>query len=147
MGGRDAEKNAYPYQVSLRVHGYHKCGGSLLNHHWILTAAHCLVKFDSRYITVVLGSNNLMSDGIAYSTECIQVHPLYVEGKRNDDIGLLKVSEYVEYNVAIQPIALPMRDVDESSCTATFTGWGNTAVRRKKLTLVLFPFANLFISR
>ena len=43
-GGRNATKDAYPYQVSIQYKGIHDCGGSIISEEWILTAAHCLQK-------------------------------------------------------------------------------------------------------
>lgn len=45
VGGSDAQPGDAPYQVSLRENGKHKCGGSILNDRWILTAAHCVKGF------------------------------------------------------------------------------------------------------
>ena len=42
VGGRQAQKGQFPYQVTLQVFGEHFCGGSILNEKWILTAAHCV---------------------------------------------------------------------------------------------------------
>ncbi|KAG7202865.1 hypothetical protein KM043_010015 [Ampulex compressa] len=125
IGGRDA-KNTYPYQASLRVDGNHKCGGSLLNHQWILTAAHCVVKFTPEVMAAVLGTNNVLSGGIAYRIQKFVIHPNYRRGKHGDDIALAKIRGYMPYSDLISPIKLPTRDVNETECYAIFTGWGNT---------------------
>jgi secreted trypsin-like serine protease len=50
IGGSEAKKNEFPWQVSLRVGiplgdgrmGGALCGGSLISATWVVTAAHCL---------------------------------------------------------------------------------------------------------
>ena len=48
VGGVDAEPYEFPWQVSLQIFipkkkkVEHFCGGAIIDHHWILTAAHCL---------------------------------------------------------------------------------------------------------
>ena len=41
VGGEMSSIKSYPWQVSLHTGYQHQCGGSVLNKHWVLSAAHC----------------------------------------------------------------------------------------------------------
>ncbi|KAI4494317.1 hypothetical protein M0802_009000 [Mischocyttarus mexicanus] len=126
IGGKDADNNAFPYHVSIRVYGFHICGGSIITDQWILTAAHCLYNRNINDTFVVAGSNSILSGGIAYDVEEMIVHSEYHMEPIINDIGLLKIIGRFKYSNAIAPIRLPDKDIDETNCTAIFTGWGDT---------------------
>ncbi|KAK7938540.1 hypothetical protein WMY93_001866 [Mugilogobius chulae] len=42
VGGADAPDGAWPWQVTMHFGGYHRCGGSLINNQWVLSAGHCV---------------------------------------------------------------------------------------------------------
>ncbi|XP_061296427.1 transmembrane protease serine 4 isoform X3 [Bos javanicus] len=44
VGGKEASVDSWPWQVSIQYDKQHICGGSILDPHWILTAAHCFWK-------------------------------------------------------------------------------------------------------
>jgi trypsin len=46
IGGTKATAGQAPYQVNLIMDNVSLCGGSLISKRWILTAAHCLNKYD-----------------------------------------------------------------------------------------------------
>ncbi len=42
IDGTEAPVNAFPWIISLQYRGNHFCGGSLLTHEYVVTAAHCM---------------------------------------------------------------------------------------------------------
>lgn len=45
VGGTEAEPHSWPWIVSLthrRREWRHQCGGSVISHRWVITAAHCM---------------------------------------------------------------------------------------------------------
>ncbi|XP_031778354.1 serine protease homolog 126 isoform X2 [Nasonia vitripennis] len=127
VGGETAPEHAYPYQASIRVGADHKCSGSLLNNNWILTSAHCLVKYDPSSFIVVVGSNSLIFGGFAFCARETRLHPNYVQGELHDDIALLKLCKPATFGDKVQPVQLPSEDVrEEENLPAVLTGWGSS---------------------
>lgn len=66
IGGHDALRGAWPWMVYLSVSadGFNKfrCGGTLLNHEWVLISASCLDRYRHLFICLktVLLQVNLM---------------------------------------------------------------------------------------
>ena len=46
VGGKDARPTKWPFILSLHKNGMFKCGATIIDENWILTAAHCVQKFD-----------------------------------------------------------------------------------------------------
>ena len=61
VGGTNAKKGQYPYQLSLLYLGkYHTCGATIIDDYWALCAAHCVYGRSSPSLfTLRAGANDL----------------------------------------------------------------------------------------
>ncbi|KAK0067733.1 transmembrane protease serine 3 [Biomphalaria pfeifferi] len=132
VGGSQTTITKYPWQVSIRVNGYHMCGGSLINDHWVLTAAHCVTDdketiYMNQY-SIVIGTSSSSTNSYShiYSVSNILYHSGYIKNTK-DDIALIKLSRAA--NLAdrdIQHVCLPDPNEDFSGQVCVATGWGDT---------------------
>ncbi|XP_036138938.1 transmembrane protease serine 3 [Monomorium pharaonis] len=130
VGGKDAPVGKFPYQVSLRKYGSHSCGGSIINENTILTAAHCILGYNSpdslRTLTVHAGTNLLSEEGTVYRVKQAVPHSNFDSLRLVNDIGILTLATPIEYTDLIQPIPLAADDTPAGS-TCTLSGWGRTS--------------------
>ncbi|XP_058452857.1 trypsin 3A1-like [Malaya genurostris] len=122
-GGLPTDIAYYPYQVSLQM--YNRCGGSILNARWVLTAAHCMsVVEDPTKLTIRAGSSYFGSGGVVVLVRQIHLHPLQ-NGFKNYDFALLELSESLPISENIQPIPLPARtETFEDGKQCVVSGFG-----------------------
>uniref|UniRef100_A0A673AV63 trypsin n=1 Tax=Sphaeramia orbicularis TaxID=375764 RepID=A0A673AV63_9TELE len=123
VGGQECRKNSVPYQVSLFT-GYNFCGGILLSNEWVLSAAHCKTKGNSK---VRLGEHDIWEpDGTEQhimSAKFIR-HPDYNSRTQDSDIMLIKLSQPATLNNYVRPAALPTKcAADGTMCQVS--GWGS----------------------
>uniref|UniRef100_A0A182JLK0 Uncharacterized protein n=1 Tax=Anopheles atroparvus TaxID=41427 RepID=A0A182JLK0_ANOAO len=99
----------------------HFCGGTIINNCYILSAAHCDVDRE-RSKFVVLGSIFLNNGGVTHEVIRVINHPNYNDDTFENDINLLRVSPYITYNAAVQP--MPIAAHVAESGDAVVSGWG-----------------------
>ena len=80
IGGEKAKFSELPWQVHIRISSY-QCGGVLLNHWYIATAAHCVHRAKLSKITVHLGEYDTKDgeeeplESQKYKVDHIIIHP------------------------------------------------------------------------
>ncbi|XP_055945560.1 plasma kallikrein-like [Argiope bruennichi] len=125
IGGREAQKGSWPWQLAL-LNRYREpfCGATLIAPKWALTAAHCL----RRKLIVRSGEHNLMSiEGTEQESLVVEqyVHPDYDEATVHNDVALLKLKKPFIFDNHTQAACLPQQqdslDVDSKGI---ILGWG-----------------------
>ncbi|XP_058127828.1 CLIP domain-containing serine protease B4-like [Anopheles ziemanni] len=169
VGGERAAIDAFPWMALLQYYNSRRgtkrfaCGGTLLNHKFVLTAAHCLVRLPAGFELhkVRLGEWDTESevdcgnpddaDSCAppvqdFGFERLIVHENYTgkNSDRSNDIALIKLDGAVEYNAFVKPICLPEPDMKDAGKlylgAMRAAGWGRTETAsgsRFKLTVTL----------
>lgn len=137
VGGQDADKGEFPWQVSLHVKGYgHVCGASIISPHWLVTAAHC-VQDDGRTRfsqpgtwEAIFGLHTQNSIGtmvVKKNLKQVIPHPYYNHVSFDNDIALMELDSPLVFSDYIKPICLPSPQHDfPVGNTVWITGWGAT---------------------
>ncbi|XP_052744821.1 phenoloxidase-activating enzyme [Bicyclus anynana] len=148
IGGEEVAIDQYPWLALLEYAGnFLACGGSLISHRFVLTAAHCLNGLNGPPLLVRLAEFNtssfptdsVKSDGGGYDNVTVQIvevknmypHPKFNRNRKIHDIGLVELIENVVITKDfIKAICLPERNFlpDFDALTKfTIAGWGGTA--------------------
>ncbi|XP_016953156.1 serine protease grass [Drosophila biarmipes] len=136
--GRQAHISESPWMAYLHDSGKFVCGGSLINHRFILTAAHCITPEEN--LAVRLGEFDILTSLDCSGSDCIPPseefvinlairHSDYSRTNRYHDIGLLRLSRSVEYKAHIKPICLITNTAHQPRIERlqrlVATGWGS----------------------
>jgi hypothetical protein len=153
----EAKVGQFPWQTALRVESnggqYFKCGGSIINQNWVLTAAHCLTdmingEFSLVSLRIIAGSlkrkfimslnnaiNNIFTPQTRFA-DCVIKHENWTgfEGGFANDIALVRIPFNNSFDITyksggyVNGICLPPKTKPpfEPTGTARISGWGVT---------------------
>ena len=146
-GGTNALISDFPWQIYY-ISGNFRCGGSIINGNWIVTAAHCTKNSTGGSILasdmfVKVGANNPSnaSEGKTYAVNKVIVHEGFDDVTLLNDIALLRLTDTINFANAT-PINLVSSDDVASGATVPgvlswVTGWGLTSVSPQVIPTVL----------
>jgi len=140
FNGKPALAGMFPSQAQLIIklddERAFQCGGSLVDRHWVLTSASCLV-FSSniKWIVVVLGTHLLDSSSrtLTNATNLV-IHSKYFDkpNNPNDDLALVRVNG-VRFTKEVQPVVLrEAKDENYIGKCAYVTGYGDVGLAQSE---------------
>jgi len=105
------------------------CGGTLLSSRIVLTAAHCVKRFQAGQLVIRLGEYDLGTTRESRHEDVdvasIVTHPGY--RRSQNDIALVKLSRAVSFSSRVQPACLPAKGADHTGQDVLLAGWGKLA--------------------
>uniref|UniRef100_A0A182PRT1 Peptidase S1 domain-containing protein n=1 Tax=Anopheles epiroticus TaxID=199890 RepID=A0A182PRT1_9DIPT len=125
VGGSKTTIENVPYQVSLRYFNNHICGGSIISHSWVLTAAHCLDWYPKNdEITVHAGSTSQSAGGSLHGVFFYYLHERYDPAGYEWDVATVRVRTPMGNSPGRTPIPLASSSEWSIGERVLVTGWG-----------------------
>jgi len=151
VGGSEAGFGTFPWQAYIRI-GTSRCGGSLVNEWYVITAGHCVARSVNRpsQVRITLGEYVLKSSdeplpGRTYGASDIKVHPYFKFTPQADryDVAVIRLNRRVDMAPHISPLCLPPKGMDMTGVNGWASGWGalqpGSRLRPKTLQVVDVP--------
>ena len=152
ISGAESRPHGWPWLVSIGVryrgangmwqNRTHICGGTLIEHSHVLTAAHCLEqKIDDRFVPLTTTNPTLESFFVLrigvhdirltrtdelYGARRLFVHERFISSTFENDIAIIRLDRPVTVNEQTTPICLPVNHVTPGT-QVTVAGWGTIA--------------------
>ncbi|KAM0734724.1 Trypsin-1 [Formica fusca] len=128
VGGVETLVNQYPWMALLMYRGQFYCGGTVINSRYVLTAAHCIDKFDETKLTVRIMEHNRNSTSESttqnFKVEKAFKHSGYSTINYDNDIALIKLREPIKFQGSMRPACLPEPGKTFAGEKGIVTGWG-----------------------
>ncbi|XP_071050235.1 uncharacterized protein [Onthophagus taurus] len=134
----DSEFGEYPWQVAILKkdpkESVFVCGGTLIDHLHIITAAHCIKQYSAYDLRIRLGEWDVNHDVeffpyIERDVQNLVVHPEFYAGTLYNDLAILRMDKFVDFakHPHISPACLPSPYEDFTGTRCWTTGWGKDA--------------------
>lgn len=167
IGGNKTALNEFPWMALISYRKGNRvsfrCGGSIINEKYILTAAHCVTNLKGLILNQIrVGEHNILNekdcqfDSLGqqrcappvqdFEVEKVTFHPLFNTTTLQNDIAVIKIAGIIDLSLEnAKAICLPhtkqLQTLDLNSRKVFVTGWGTTeeGTRSDVLLKVLIP--------
>jgi len=133
VGGAEAEYTSWPWVVSLqqwnpnKASYQHKCGATLVERQWVVTAAHCVWEVEVGRVQVVLGEHDFyhreQHPTSTSKLSSLVIHPDFDPVTFENDLAVLKLEVRVDWQPNILPACLPDSPQGRGAGRAGGSGW------------------------
>lgn len=145
IGGKEAGKNEWPWQVALLFsdiadeHQAQFCGGTLVKREWVVTAAHCVKGMRENELNVLTETNDLDGSGVRRGVASIIVHPKFNSKTLEFDVALVKLGTSVPKNLPLASLITGKQEKKSASPGDGMyvVGWGSIARSGNKFPVEL----------
>ncbi|XP_059047685.1 trypsin CFT-1-like [Achroia grisella] len=152
IGGTNTDIERYPYTVQIYRNSDFKCGGSLISHRHVLSAAHCFFKnngiISPVHFTVRAGTSKLNTGGTEVAVYQIIVPDRYNPKISDNDLAVLVLCSKLATSASIGIVTIPRQgyEVPDNSAV-TYVGWGSTSVQISQPSQILQSVTVFTVSR
>lgn len=139
IGGEVCTVDDHKWIVSIAyTHFVHRCGGTLINENFVLTAAHCVIGDHQLVVIAGISHNKGYYNVTVRPISEIFIHPEFNFKKLENDIAIVKVADTIEETEYIKYITLPnssiSTEVFDICKTSLVMGWGFTLPTVKSIS-------------
>ncbi|KAG8515232.1 Transmembrane protease serine 11E, partial [Galemys pyrenaicus] len=107
IGGTEVEEGEWPWQASLQWDGAHRCGATLINCTWLVSAAHCFRIYKNAARWTASFGVTIKPPKMKRSVRRIIVHEKYKYPSHDYDIALVELTSRVPYTNVVHRVCLP----------------------------------------
>lgn len=128
VGGSAVSIDSFPWTLSLRLWGSHRCGAAIISANRALTAAHCTDDVDSNGLEVRAGSTQHGSGGQLVAVDSVVDHPQFNPQTLLNDISILWLATALD----LSPVGVAIVSMHAAGAgvaagtTVSVAGWGAT---------------------
>ncbi|XP_045455936.1 venom serine protease 34-like [Melitaea cinxia] len=136
VGGVTARPGEFPMMAGLIYVSQRqiRCGATIIDRKYVLTAAHCVINRTVNDLGVVVGEFDTSTGADSPATQVFPVasyltHPMYREANYDYDIAIVTIAGEMVYSEYVGPACLPFKfgSYDFAGTQVTAMGWGTTS--------------------